>query len=220
MAIVASQAPATRYWAIYKRAATNWRCTATPTSTPHRLDCRCVSSSCATSIRNAKANFPPWARPKRVVGSNWDWTGLHSVGGVRPGLWRRPGCWGGDAWRALADYPFAYTTTYRRFYLLPGARAINAPALVYAARNRVGRLVSPPVMELLARCLEQGPLLRLALHPRDAHHPAILRHMQALLEQLLRTRAPMTKAAFAAQLASQSVGAMCTPTASDATSPV
>ena len=63
-------------------------------------------------------------------------------------------------------------------------------------------------------------LLRLALHPRDAHHPAILRHMQALLEQLLRTRAPMTKAAFAAQLASQSVGAMCTPTASDATSPV
>jgi predicted deacetylase len=126
---------------------------------------------------------------------------------------------GSDAWRALADYPFAYTTTYRRFYLLPSARAISAPALVYAARNRVGRLVSPPVMGLLARCLEQGPLLRLALHPRDAHHPAILRHMQALLEQLLHTHAPMTKAAFAAQLASQSVGALRTPTADDATSP-
>lgn len=84
-----------------------------------------------------------------------------------------------------------------------GTRIISAPALVYTARNRAGRLLSPAAMTLTARCYAAGPLLRLALHPRDARHPALLRHMQALLAELLHTHQPMTKGAFAASMAAR-----------------
>jgi hypothetical protein len=41
------------------------------------------------------------------------------------------------------------------------------------------------------------PLVRLSLHPRDARHPELLRHMQGLLAALLDARQPQTKAVFA-----------------------
>jgi len=106
---------------------------------------------------------------------------------------------GEAAWQALREYPFAYTTSYSRFYLLPGRRSVLAPALVYAARNRAGRLLSPPAVSLMATLLRGAPLVRLALHPRDAAHPALLRHAQRLLAHLLEAREPLTKSAFAAR---------------------
>ncbi len=81
-----------------------------------------------------------------------------------------------------------------------GEQLVRAPALVYSTRNRAGRLLSPYGVALLARCLERAPLLRLALHPRDARYPALMQHMQTLLEDLLRTHTPMTKLAFATHM--------------------
>lgn len=94
-----------------------------------------------------------------------------------------------------------------------GDHMIHAPALVYSTRNRAGRALSPYAVAVLARCMERAPLLRLALHPRDAQHPALMRHMQALLVELLHTHAPMTKATFAVRIAT-SMGPSAPPTPS------
>lgn len=45
--------------------------------------------------------------------------------------------------------------------------------------------------------LAARPLVRLGLHPRDARHPELLRHLQRLLGALLAGRQPRTKAAYA-----------------------
>ena len=108
---------------------------------------------------------------------------------------------GEPSWQVVRGYPFVYTTTWRHFHLLQEGRSLLAPALVYAARNRAGRLVSPPLARALACMLAPAPLVRLALHPRDAHYPDLIRHAQKLVERLLRTRVARTKIAFARQLA-------------------
>jgi uncharacterized protein len=107
---------------------------------------------------------------------------------------------GAPAWRTLLAYPFSYTTTWARFHLLHPQRSQLAPALVYAARNRPGRAVSPALARLMTALMANAPLVRMALHPRDAHHPALVRHAQTLIEHLLRTHRPMCKAAYASQL--------------------
>ena len=127
------------------------------------------------------------------------------LGWFRQRGWRADGfvapAWllGAPAWAALRDYPFAYTTSYTRFFTLPGRHSLLSPALVYAARNRAGRLASPPAASVLAAALRHAPLVRLALHPRDAHYPALLRHAQRLLLHLLDSRDAMTKASAAAR---------------------
>lgn len=102
---------------------------------------------------------------------------------------------GEGAWEALDDFAFAYTTTFTRFHLLgDGAgQALFAPSLVYAARNRGGRALSPAVADLVAHWQAQAPLVRLSLHPPDVRHPRLLAHAQDLVERLLRTRRAVTK---------------------------
>jgi predicted deacetylase len=102
--------------------------------------------------------------------------------------------------RALRQRPFSYTTSISRFYFLPDGGSVFSPSLMYAARNGAGRWLSPPLADgtALALALARAPLLRLALHPADAHHPPLLRHAQRLIARLLGTRQGMTKRAFAA----------------------
>ena len=104
---------------------------------------------------------------------------------------------GKQAWTAVAEFPFTYTTTYSHFHVLQPARKLFAPALVYAARNRMGRALSPPIASMIARVSTEAPLVRVALHPRDAYHPALVQHAQRLIERLLATREAVTKANFA-----------------------
>ena len=104
---------------------------------------------------------------------------------------------GEQAWEAVAEYPFTYTTTYAHFHVLRPARKLLAPALVYAARNRAGRVLSPPLARAGARVQRDARLVRLALHPRDAYHPALVQHAQRLIERLLASREAVTKGAFA-----------------------
>ncbi|MET1114745.1 MAG: DUF2334 domain-containing protein, partial [Comamonas sp.] len=105
---------------------------------------------------------------------------------------------GKGAWQALMQFEFEYTTTFSRFHLLAGqGGALFAPSLVYAARNRGGRVLSPLAAGAAARLLAQRPLARLSLHPPDARHPALLRHAQQLVERLLVTRTALTKAGCA-----------------------
>ena len=104
---------------------------------------------------------------------------------------------GPRAWQAVHAFPFLYTTTFHHFHLLEQKRQVFSPSLVYAARNRSGRALSPVAASTGAYLLRDAPLLRFALHPRDAHHPALVRHAQRLIGHLLDSRMPLTKAAFA-----------------------
>jgi predicted deacetylase len=104
---------------------------------------------------------------------------------------------GREAWQAVLACPFAYTSTFRQLHWLAKGTSLFAPTLVYAARNGGGRLVSPMLCQAVARVHNAQPVLRLALHPRDAHHPALLRHAQRLLDRLLDTRTALTKAELA-----------------------
>ncbi len=121
------------------------------------------------------------------------------------------------ACQTLHQYAFDYTTRYGSFRLLRPAHTLGSPALVYAARNRTGRVLSPVAAMLQATLMRNAPLVRLALHPRDAHHPRLVRHAQQLIGQLLGTREAVTKATFARRLSASltSTDSRCRPGPSD-----
>jgi predicted deacetylase len=82
-----------------------------------------------------------------------------------------------------------------------GTHAILSPSLVYAARNRSGRILSPRVADATAAMLARSPLVRFSLHPPDARYPELVRHIQQVLERLLARREAVTKAEFARRFA-------------------
>jgi predicted deacetylase len=93
------------------------------------------------------------------------------------------------------DLPRPFTQNNRH-----GTHALLSPSLVYAARNRGGRLLSPRVADATAAMLAQSPLVRLSLHPPDARYPELIRHIQQVLERLLERREAITKAECARRL--------------------
>jgi predicted deacetylase len=97
--------------------------------------------------------------------------------------------------QALDDAHGPFTQNNRR-----GTHAILSPSLVYAARNRSGRILSPRVADATAAMLAQSPLVRFSLHPPDARYPELVRHIQHMLERLLERREAVTKAEFARRL--------------------
>lgn len=124
---------------------------------------------------------------------------------------------GEGAWSALQEFPFDYTTTWGRFFLLPDRQSVFAPSMTYTTRNAPGRLLSPHWTDALEVCSRMSPLARLSLHPGDARFPHLVSHIQRLLEKLLASRVPVTKAAFAHSLRRQIIGvehAAKTPTES------
>lgn len=138
-------------------------------------------------------------------GLDWFAERAWPVRGFVPPAWLM----GEGAWQALRAFDFDYTTTFLRFHLLGvgagagtagGDTSVLSPSLVYAARNRSGRLASPLLADTLALALARRPLIRLSLHPPDVRHPRLLRHAQATVERLLATHTAMTKAAFASRL--------------------
>lgn len=152
----------------------------------------------------------------RRIGLGLDWFAERGwpVRGFVPPAWLM----GEGAWAALRGFDFDYTTTFRRFHLLQrppeGAWAagqsdaprlsapssVLSPSLVYAARNRSGRLASPVLADALAFALAGQPLIRLGLHPPDLRYQCLLRHAQVTVARLLAMRSAMTKAAFAQNL--------------------
>jgi hypothetical protein len=110
------------------------------------------------------------------------------------------------------DLPGPFTQNNRR-----GTHALLSPSLVYAARNRGGRLLSPRVADATAAMLAQSPLVRFSLHPPDARYPELIRHIQQVLERLLERREAITKAECARRLA-RSVTSM-DPTSRPASDP-
>lgn len=142
----------------------------------------------------------PLDEARRRIGLGLAWFAARGwpVSGFVPPAWLL----GAQAWQALREFPFTYTTTFDRFHLLPGSGSCYSPSLVYAARNRAGRVISPLAAGALAALLARAPLVRLSLHPPDVRHPRLVTHAQRLLERLLASRTAATKAACAAALTS------------------
>lgn len=105
---------------------------------------------------------------------------------------------GDGAWRALAASPFLYTTTASHFHLLRPRLAQPMPVIAYSSRSLWRRAAS--LAWQAGHRLPAAQPARLALHPADAAHPAILQQAQRRLESLLRSRQAMTKHAFATAL--------------------
>ena len=133
------------------------------------------------------------ARRRIALGLEW----FHERGWPVSGFVAPAWLIGPKAWRAVHTFPFLYTTTFTHFHLLERHQHLFSPSLVYAARNKGGRALSPMAASTAAYLLKGAPLVRLSLHPRDARHPALVRHAQRLIARLLDSRMPLTKAAFA-----------------------
>jgi predicted deacetylase len=125
-----------------------------------------------------------------------------------------PPAWllGEGAWRALRASSFAYTTTFSHFHCLRdgdgnpvSGKALLSPSMVYAARNRSGRWLSPRVADATAAMFAGAPLVRFSLHPPDARYPELVRHIQRVLEHLLARREAVTKEECARRLTSPAV---------------
>jgi predicted deacetylase len=136
------------------------------------------------------------ARERIARGLEWfrqrDWP----VSGFVPPAWLL----GEASWRVLPEFAFAYTTTFTRFHLLRQGRSVFAPSLVYTARNRTGRALSPLAASLAACCLARASLMRLSLHPPDVRHPRLVSHARRLVERMLATHEAVTKAECARRL--------------------
>lgn len=104
---------------------------------------------------------------------------------------------GQAAWDALGEFSFLYTTTRRRFYLLPQRRTVPSQSLVYSVRSGWRRQMSHGWNTVLCASLQHAPLVRLGLHPPDVLYPQVVARCQRMLEGLLETRQAMTKHAFA-----------------------
>lgn len=103
---------------------------------------------------------------------------------------------GAGAWQAVRQFPFAWTSTARALHCLQSDTVMSSPTMVYTARNRAGRFLSRHWNARIAARLSEAPLLRLALHPADAGHPVLMRHLQHMLPELLARRTAMTKTGF------------------------
>lgn len=135
---------------------------------------------------------------RRRIGLGLEWfraRGWQAPGFVAPAWLLGPG-----AWEALPEFGFSYTTTFTRFHLLQEGRSVFSPSLVYTARNRSGRALSPVAASIAARLLAAAPLIRLSLHPPDVRHPRLVAHAQRLVERLLVSHTAVTKAACAQRL--------------------
>jgi len=131
-----------------------------------------------------------------------------------------PPAWllGEGAWRALRASGFRYTTTFSHFHCLESGRATLSPSMVYAARNRSGRILSPRVADATAAMLVHKPLVRFSLHPPDARYPELVGHIQRVLERLLASREAVTKLECARRLDASSDGGIGVVTSPDPTS--
>jgi uncharacterized protein len=143
------------------------------------------------------------ARRRIELGLEWFAQRGWTPSGFVPPAWLL----GEGAWRALRAAPFAYTTTFSHFHCLRdeagnkvGQAPLLSPSMVYAARNRSGRFLSPRVADATAAMFAKSPLVRFSLHPPDARYPELVRHIQSVLERLLARREAVTKAECARRL--------------------
>jgi predicted deacetylase len=106
-----------------------------------------------------------------------------------------------DGHKALRERGFHYNTLFGRVDLPQEERSIVAPTLVFSCRSAWRRLVSIYWTRFWMRVHRDAPVLRLAVHPCDLEHPAILKSVLCLLRRAVEDRQPITYRDLAPDLA-------------------
>ncbi|MDE1899735.1 MAG: polysaccharide deacetylase family protein [Xanthomonadaceae bacterium] len=102
---------------------------------------------------------------------------------------------------ALRRSGLRWASSHAALHDLVEDRRLPAPCLTASPRSAWRRGLSRAWLRGLLRATRRTPLLRVGLHPDDVLHPALLAVWSAVLQELLATRAPLTK--------SQAVAAAC-----------
>lgn len=134
------------------------------------------------------------ARHRLTLGQDWFRRQGWPLQGFVPPAWLLSE----GSWQALEDdCPLLrYTTTADAFHLLHPRRSFATRCFAWSTRTPLRLALSVRWNGRPAALEGSGPV-RLALHPDDAQHPAVLNQVQYLLDVLLREHAPMTKSALA-----------------------
>lgn len=132
------------------------------------------------------------AAERLLLGQRWFRANDWPLAGFVPPAWLL----GPESWKALRRSPeFQYATTFTHIHALRSGYALRAPCLTLSVRAPWRRTVSR-LWAAMALRHATAPLVRLALHPRDAAYPAVRRAWQHRLGQLLEQRQAVTKARF------------------------
>jgi predicted deacetylase len=147
-----------------------------------------------------------------VLGQRWFVANGWPLAGFVPPAWLL----NDEAWQALRQFSeLQYVTTRNCIHLLRLGVALRAPCLAVSVRSAWRRALSLAWSRVALR-RAQTPVVRIALHPRDAEFPAIRRAWQRELERLLKSCTPATKQGFVAAWSRRPAGlqrAECAPMA-------
>jgi uncharacterized protein len=105
----------------------------------------------------------------------------------------------------LGEFPFEYTTSLGSVTHIPGDRKWSVPCLGLSARSALRRGLSGLWIKWRLAQLANAPVVRVALHPLDAHYDSTRALCDVLLEHVLRDRQPVTKSALCRALLAGSV---------------
>jgi predicted deacetylase len=94
--------------------------------------------------------------------------------------------------QALRGRGFHYNTLFGQVELLQENRPVAAPTLVFSCRSAWRRFVSIHWTRFWMRVHAGTSVLRLAVHPCDLEHPAILEAVLQLLRRARIDRRPIT----------------------------
>lgn len=108
---------------------------------------------------------------------------------------------------ALRRSGLRWTSSHAALHDLIEDRRLPAPCLTASPRSAWRRWLSRAWLRGLLQATRTAPLLRVGLHPDDALHPALLATWSAVLQELLATRAPLTKSQAVAAAACSAAAA-------------
>ena len=118
----------------------------------------------------------------------WDDCGLGRPCGFVPPAWlHRP-----DLPDTLWEMGFSWTENHHglQFQNRPSLRS---PVITWASRDPVRRIGSRVFAPCALRAWHREPLLRIAIHPHDWDHPALVRSIRATLRRALQLRTPISR---------------------------
>lgn len=99
--------------------------------------------------------------------------------------------YGAPALDALARSGFALAEDHMKVWHPPSGRVLaRGPVISWASRSRARIASSLLAARLLPPMLRHAPVARVAVHPGDAHVPALLDSIDRVLRRLTRTHAP------------------------------
>lgn len=111
------------------------------------------------------------------------------VSGFVPPAWLA-----GDAAReAIRRSSLSYASSHMSLIRLADGARINAPCITASTRSPWRRSGSRLWLKAMEAATAGAPLLRVALHPSDARHPAMATQWMRLIERLLGDRRMLTK---------------------------